>query len=156
MTSTALKVKNILFPQLIDYNIGRENRRNERNNKEITRVLKEYLATSKDTNSVYEQTIKALDVDPENIFADCIALLIGGHETTFLSFTSAVYSLKKNPECLKILMKEIEDNIIEGGKISADEFLKSFDHQKLDEMEYLTMFIKEVNYKYFSEQQEVS
>mmetsp|Transcript_7557 Transcript_7557/g.8596 ORF Transcript_7557/g.8596 Transcript_7557/m.8596 type:complete len:293 (+) Transcript_7557:712-1590(+) len=144
MTSSSIKMYNILFPQLIDYNIGTENRRNEKNNSEISRVLLDFLKTSNDETSVYRQVVNKLKVEPELIFADCMALLIGGHETTFMSFSSAIYSLKKYPECLKNLMKEINEQILEDGKIEPNEFLNNFDHSKLDEMEYLTIFLKEV------------
>ena len=144
LTSESIKLYNMLFPEFIQFGIGKENRRNDRNNNEIARVLREFVVQSNDNTSVYKQAIAALDSDPEDIFSDCSALLIGGHETTFMSFTSALYSLKKHPECMKLLMRDINDNISEGGKISPEQFLKDFDPHKLDEMEYLTMVIKEV------------
>mmetsp|Transcript_11994 Transcript_11994/g.12003 ORF Transcript_11994/g.12003 Transcript_11994/m.12003 type:complete len:102 (-) Transcript_11994:83-388(-) len=95
MTSESLQLYNVLFPELIDYNLGTENRRNERNNKEIGRVLNEFIDQSKETNSVYAQVIRELKNEPQQqILSDCISLLIGGHETTFMSFSSAVYCLK--------------------------------------------------------------
>mmetsp|Transcript_11992 Transcript_11992/g.11999 ORF Transcript_11992/g.11999 Transcript_11992/m.11999 type:complete len:374 (-) Transcript_11992:46-1167(-) len=145
MTSESLALYNVIFPELVDYNLGRENRRNERNNKEIGRVLNEFIAQSTEKNSVYAQVIDELkDTPQEQILSDCISLLIGGHETTFMSFTSAVYCLKKYPEVMTKLMKEIQTVVLEGGKISPNDFLQNFNHEKLDEMEYLTMFIKEV------------
>ena len=45
---------NVLFPWLVKYGIGSENRRNDRNNDEFIRVIKEFLKNSEDQHSVYQ------------------------------------------------------------------------------------------------------
>ena len=144
LMSESIKLYNILFPQLIHLNIGTENRRNERNNSEFIRILREFLAQSTDETSVYRQAVEELKIDPEEVFVDCIDFLTGGHETTYKTWTSALYCLKKYPECLKLLMKDIEENINIDGKTTAEDFLKDFNPETLDEFDYLSMFLKEV------------
>ena len=146
LMSESIQLYNILFPQLIHWNLGKENRRNLRNNNELVRVLKEFLAQSTDTTSVYQQVLAELKIDPEEVFTICIGFLTGGHETTYKAWSSAIYCLKKYPNCLKLLMEDIQANLNIEGQYKAEDLLKDFDPQKLDEMDYLSMFLKEVLY----------
>ena len=144
LMAESLQLYNILFPQLIHWNLGKENRRNLRNNNELVRVLKEFLAQSTDATSVYQQVLAELKIDPEEVFAIIMGFLTGGHETTYKAWSSAIYCLKKYPNCLKLLMEDIQESLNEESQFKAEDFLKIFDPQKLDEMDYLSMFLKEV------------
>lgn len=143
--SVSMKMINVVFPQLIDYNIGPENRRIARNNDEIARVLKKFLQETEDKTSVYYQVVEQLK-NKDQVFQDCISLLVGGHETTFLTFSSALYCLKKYPECYKKLMAELKEKLLENGKYEPKDVTKLMNPEKLDELEYLSIFLKEVRF----------
>jgi cytochrome P450 len=141
--SVSMKMVNVMFPQLIDYNLGTENRRITRNNNEIGRVLKKFLQENEDKTSVYCQVVDQIK-NKDQVFQDCISMLVGGHETTFLIFSSALYCLKKYPECYENLMAEIHEKLLENGKYTSKDIAELINPEKLDELEYLSFFLKEV------------
>ena len=73
-----------------------------------------------------------------------MSFLFGGHETTSKSLCNCLYTLKKNPDVEQKLKKEINEILLENGKYTFEDLYLILCHQKLDEMEYLTWFIKEI------------
>jgi len=72
----------------------------------------------------------------EDVFWDMIAFLVGGHESSAKTLTTALLVLKKHPEIEEKLRNEVNDvfpNEIE--EITSD---------MLDKMSYLSCFVKEV------------
>jgi len=140
----SLNPLNILFPLLVHYSIGAENRRNTKNSDEFERVIKDICAKSQDSNSVYNQVLATGEIDKEMVYKDVMTILFAGHETTSRSLCSALFQLKKHPEAEKKLRKEINESLLQNGKYSLKDLAKILNTEALDKMDYLTCFVKEV------------
>lgn len=140
---TALELIHILFPQLVLWDIGRSTRRNTRNSDEICRVLKKFIRESEDKNAVYHEVERLIKIDHDPLFRDTNALLIGGHETISKAYCSVLYFLKKYPQHLKTIREELKEKLFENGKYTLDDAEKIFVPEKLDELEFMNMFLKE-------------
>lgn len=54
----AIKPLNVVFPWLVEYNIGKLNKINSQNSDEFIRVIKNFLETTKDKDSVYHKVLR--------------------------------------------------------------------------------------------------
>jgi len=140
----ALNPLNVMFPWLVHYSIGAENKRNTKNSDEFERVIRDICAKSQDSNSVYNQVLKTGEIDKEMAYKDVMAILFAGHETTSKSLCSALFQLKKNPEVEKKLKQEIDEYILQNGKYTVNDLAEILNSQSLDQMDYLSCFVKEV------------
>ena len=141
--SAAAKVMNVLFPEFVDYDIGTQNARNTRNSNEVVRVLKKFINESEDQTSVYHTVTNKLGIDGRYTFQDSMSLLFGGHETTSKTLCSVLFFLKKYPNHLITLKKELKQVLLEDGELDTVNYSQLFDKNKLDNLEFLTMFLKE-------------
>eukprot|EP00345_Euplotes_harpa_P003758 CAMPEP_0168330234 /NCGR_PEP_ID=MMETSP0213-20121227/7596_1 /TAXON_ID=151035 /ORGANISM="Euplotes harpa, Strain FSP1.4" /LENGTH=214 /DNA_ID=CAMNT_0008333739 /DNA_START=1093 /DNA_END=1737 /DNA_ORIENTATION=+ len=73
-----------------------------------------------------------------------MAVLFAGHETTSKTFLSALLHLKRNPHVEKKLRQEFNEVLLENGKFTVHDLDSIICNDKLEELEYLTYFIKEV------------
>lgn len=140
----AMTPMNTIFPWLVHYNIGSENRRNTKNSDEFERVIKDVCEKSEDPNSVYNQVLSTGKIDKEMVYKDVMAILFGGHETTSKSLCNAMRHLKKHPNVEAKLRKELNEVLLENGKYSVKDLESIICNEKLDQLEYLTCFVKEV------------
>ena len=144
ISMAAMTPMNTMFPWLVKYNVGSENRRNTKNSDEFERVIKDVCEKSEDQNSVYNQVLSTGEIDKETVYKDVMAILFGGHETTSKSLCNAMLQLKRHPEVEKKLMKELKEVLLENGKYTVKDLESILCSQKLDELDYLTYFVKEV------------
>lgn len=131
---------NMMFPWLVHYNIGSENRRNGKNSDEFERVIKGVCEKSEDQNSVYNQVLSTGEIDKEMVYKDVMAILFGGHETTSKSLCNALFHLKKSPDVEKKLLKELNEVLLENGKYSVKDLENIISNEALDQLDYLTYF----------------
>lgn len=135
---------NVIFPWLVHYRIGSENKRNNKNSDEFERVIKDVCEKSEDNNSVYKQVLNTGQFDKVQVYKDIMTLLFAGHETTSKSLCSAMYQLKKHPEIEAKLRRELHEVLLDNGKNTIEDLSLILCHEKLDKLEYLTCFVKEV------------
>lgn len=138
-----IKPINVIFPWLVSYDIGRTNKINTDNSNEIARVLREFLERSTDLDSVYSRVLKAGAASKEEVFADIMSFLFGGHETISRALTTAMYVIKKFPDVTSRLRKEIEEHIPLKGH-SFKDLAEVLDGSTIDECEYLSNFVSEI------------
>lgn len=119
-----MKPMNILFPWLVHYSIGSENRRNTKNSDEFERVIRDICAKSKDQSSVYNQILNTGEIDAEAVYKDVMTILFAGHETISKSLCSALLQLKRHPEIEEKLRKEIDDALLQNGKYTVKDLEK--------------------------------
>lgn len=93
---------------------------------------------------MYNQLLSSGETNKKAAYQDVMAVLFAGHETTSKSFCSAIYNLKKEPRVEAKLMEEINQVILENGKYTLNDLSKLNLNEKINEMDYLTFFIKEV------------
>ena len=134
---------NNIFPFLVDYNIGSANSALIRNQKQCFLKFQEFLEKSKDKTSVYCKILEETNERKENVFWDMIAFLIGGHESSAKSLTTAMCQLKKNPEVETKLRHEVESVLKKHGS-DMSPLCDIITPDVLDEMPYLSSFTKEV------------
>ena len=140
----AMNPMNVIFPWLVHYGIGSENKRNNKNSDEFERVIKDVCEKSEDNNSVYKQVLNTGQFDKVQVYKDIMTLLFAGHETTSKSLCSAMYQLKKHPEIEAKLRRELHEVLLDNGKNTVEDLSLILCHEKLDKLEYLTCFVKEV------------
>ena len=80
----------------------------------------------------------------EQVFWDMIAFLIGGHESSAKTLTTALYQLKKQPDIEIKLKNEIISVLNSYGWKDGKSFEDIITPVILDEMFYLNNFVKEV------------
>lgn len=129
---------NLLFPYMIDYGIGKENKRNNLNSYEYERIIRNICERSKDTQSVYNQILNTGEFTKELLFKDLMIVLFGGYETASRSLCGALYQAKKHPEYEAKLKQEINEVLLENGKFTIADLENILTLEKLDEMEYLS------------------
>ena len=138
-----LSPMNVVFPVLVHMNIGTRNRVNTRNNDAWIKALTEYLQNSGETESVYHRIVAQGDIDRDTVQRDTVSFLFGGHETTSKAFISALYFLKKEPRTLAKLLDELHEKLLGGNPAAARDLDSILTTEKLGELEYLTMVVKE-------------
>ena len=131
---------NALFPVLIDYNIGSDNKINSENIKEFRSALKDFLDNTTDQESSYAQIKNECpEYSYEDLFNDLMGWLFDGYETLSECISTTLYHLNKNPECHKKVMEELK----QVGFTQDENLIKSITYPRLQELNYLTMVIKE-------------
>lgn len=102
--------------------------------------LERFLNSTSDQNSCYKLIQKDLpDLSYDNLLNDLMAWLFDGYETISECFSTTLYQLKKNPDVYTKLMQEIKKC---GFKMDST-LSESITYDRLQEMEYITMILKE-------------
>jgi cytochrome P450 len=140
----AMKPLNLMFPWFVKYDVGTENKRNSKNSDEFERVIRDVCEKSEDQNSVYNQVLNAGKIDKEMVYKDVMAILFGGHETTSKSLCNAMLHLKRNPDIEAKLRREMDEVLLENGKYTVKDLENILCNEKLEELDYLSCFLKEV------------
>ena len=73
---------------------------------------------------------------------DLLGLMVGGMDSTANALTIMLLRMKRNPESLKKLKDEIEEHLPTLGS-DPKKFGELVTPEKIDELEYLNLFIKE-------------
>lgn len=128
-----------MFPWLNKYNLLNPYKRDHENLHRFKAALREVLATSKDEKSIWGQ-VKNVDwYDKEALIDDLNTFTIGGFENSSKVVVTTLYHLKKFPETLVKLKKELEEN----GFTKDANPREVFDIDKIQNLDYLANVIKE-------------
>ena len=131
---------NLLFPFLIRNNLTHVNKVNYKNIVEFRQALKDFLKATTDEESCYKQILRDIpDYDFEDLFNDLQGFLFDGYETLSDCFCRTLYFLNKYPECGTKVRAELKKVGVE----QNDKLVESLTYDRLNEMEYLLMAIKE-------------
>jgi len=131
---------NLLFPTLIRNNILHVNKVNYKNILAFRQALKDFLKASTDEESCYKQILKDNpDYDSEELFNDLQGFLFDGYETLSDTFCTTLYFLNKAPEA----HKKIQEELKKLGFEQNEKLIESITYERLNELEYLMMVIKE-------------
>ena len=126
---------NSLFPVLQKLNIGRENRRTQRNISTLRNTIWNFIVNSKNKDSVFS-SLRSYYTDDKLLLDDTLFLLFAGHETSSHTLTTAVFRLLKHPECRARLLSDIS-------ALRGDRSVEQLSLSQINEVEYLHWFIKE-------------
>ncbi len=111
----------------------------------MERVIKEFLEKGEDKESVYHKIMsKNKQANKEQVYADTMSFLFGGHETASRAFTTAILVLTRYPDVKSKLQKEFDSIIYENGKYGVKDIKERVTGEILEQCYYLTMFVKEV------------
>jgi cytochrome P450 len=139
-----LRPLNVIFPWLVKYDIGKLNKVNSRNSEDFVRVIKNFLETTKDKDSVYHKVLwEEPGINKDHVFADVMSFMFGGHETNSRALTTSMLYLKRCPDILKTLKEEIDTKIFQNGKFTVKDLKTILDSELVDKCEELSYFIKE-------------
>ena len=95
----SMEIYNVIFPEMVYWNIGTSNRRNTWNAKCIRRVLRNFVENSSDKSSVYQKIIQEKCFEDWNqAFEAILGFMNGGHETSSKALCTAMLELKRHPE----------------------------------------------------------
>ena len=114
-----LSVKGRLFPILIKFNLIEPYKSNKVNKETFMKSLDEFLAKSKDSESVYRQIFDSGKFDSRAVVLDMISLLFAGFGTTAQGICSMMYFLQKYPDKMKKLKQALEDEGIKDNNVDA-------------------------------------
>ncbi|CAI2365091.1 unnamed protein product [Moneuplotes crassus] len=114
-------------------------KRDKKNLDTFKGAIRSIVSTSKETNSIGNKLYGFSDTTEEEKICDLLVIMVGGSETSSHSLVSCLYFLKKHPETLVKLRKELEK---EG--LVKDSDLSTWKREKLQDCTYLSCFIKEV------------
>ena len=92
---------------------------------------------------MYHRIVAEGGIDRETVQNDTVSFLFGGHETTSKAFISALYFLKKEPRTLAKLLDELHEKLLGGDPAAARDLDALLTSEKLGELEYLSMVVKE-------------
>ena len=141
----ALVPYNVIFPWLVKYDVGKLNSTNTKNGDDFIRVIKNFLETTKDKDSVYYKVLReASELDKQEVFSDVMSFMFGGHETNSRALSTSLLYLKRQPELRVKIAKEIEDKIFMNGKFTLKNMKEILSNDALDDCQELSNFIKEV------------
>ena len=131
---------NLLFPFLIKSNLTRINKINFKNILAFRQGLKDFLCVTTDFESWYKQILSEHpEYNYEDLFKDLQGFLFDGYETMSKCFCSTVYFLQKWHHS-QIKVKEELCNV---GIEQNENLISSITYERLQEMNYLLMVIKE-------------
>ena len=103
-TFASLRPLNVVFPWLVEYDIGAFNKINTKNSDDVVRVIKNFLENGEDKDSVYHWVIEAdKTLSKEHVFKDTMSFMFGGHETNSRALISIMLYLKRYPEWESII-----------------------------------------------------
>lgn len=92
----ALVPYNVIFPWLVKYDVGKLNSTNTKNGDDFIRVIKNFLETTKDKDSVYYKVLReASELDKQEVFSDVMSFMFGGHETNSRALSTSLLYLKR-------------------------------------------------------------
>ena len=108
-------------------------------------ALREFLANSKDDQSIYHQLKNAGQHLSENeILHDVTGLLEGGLDSTAHTMTAMLYLAKRHPEHFAKLSAHIDQHVqLREEKPFLPQFKDAVSRDKLGQMDYLSNFVKE-------------
>ena len=132
-------VKTLFFPILNRFDIMTPYNINYKNIRALWKATKEFLAKNREEDSIYNRMLQKEGAEEESVFQDLFGFLFAGHETSSHAIGSTVYFLYKNPEVKEKLEKELSEFM---GK-SHEEIGKILNKEKLEELDYLHMVVKE-------------
>jgi cytochrome P450 len=143
LMDTNMHYKHILFPFMSERDWTKPFRTNKTNIQNLWKVLRSYLKSSKDKNSIFyhiSEIQKSTNFITETeLFNDLLALLFGGHDTTSHTISSTLYFLRKYPHTEKLLKQELQEYI----GASHNKLKQEFTKEKLQKFDYLTQVVKE-------------
>lgn len=144
-TFASLRPLNVIFPWLVEYDIGEFNKINTKNSDDVVRVIKNFLETANDWDSVYFKVLEAeKGLDKTQVFKDVMSFMFGGHETNSWTLTSILLYLKWYPEWEQIIWSEINEVIFENGKYSEKDLWTWLTGDILENCFKTSCFIKEI------------
>lgn len=123
----------LLMPFMADYDLGPQNQRFLRNQRNCFQTFRDFLKHSSDKDSVWCKVLKDAKGSEEELFWDIIAILVGGHDSSSKMLVTGLYEMKRNPDIAARLKAEI-DEIKDINTITPE---------ALDQMPYLGWFVKE-------------
>ena len=128
-----------IFPFLSIYQLVDPFKTNAKNKKAYYDALVEYLDNNTDEDSVYYALYSSGEFTKEECVMDTLAILFAGFDTSSRGQSSTICMLKKNPEKLDKLMKELEEHEITNITSLPKDQYKS----KYEECDYLNYVAKE-------------
>jgi len=87
-----------IFPFLVNFNIGASNKALILNQRNSFAKFKDFLNKTEDKSSVWFKVNEETSASKEDVFWDMIAFLVGGHESSAKTLTTALMMIKKHPE----------------------------------------------------------
>jgi cytochrome P450 len=129
-----------MFPILSSKGLYKQFGINDKNFDTFKNAMRNMLKETKDKDSVLYQIRESGEFSEDEIFHDLILFMVGGTESSSHSLTAAFYYLKKYPDILAKVKKELEEYDIKKGSGLKDAI--SFD--SINKLEYVTNFVKEV------------
>ena len=131
--------KGKLFPFLQRWKLSEPYKTNKVNVDHFTGVLRDYLETSDEKDSIYHELLSSGTITKEECLMDCFNMMMAGYDTVAHFLTSALHFLKKSPDKLEKLKKAIEKSGLYNaeGK-SNSELLETY-----MECDYLNYVMKE-------------
>ena len=104
----------MLFPVLVLWNIGRENRRIAVNYDTLIDAIIDFLGQTKDESSVYSAIKASYKKGDNKLVADLFGLLYAGADTGSHTLTAMMFYYKKYPTYGAAVLKELHDAIGNG------------------------------------------
>ena len=130
----------VLLPFLNEYKLIEPFKTNYNNNETLREAFREAIAHTRDKESVlYSLQEELKDTDPEVILDDLIGVTMAGIDTSAHAFCATLYFLKKNPEKLVKLQKELADN----GLCGSTNMIEKYDKSTIENLDYLFCVVKE-------------
>ena len=130
----------VLLPFLNEYKLIEPFKTNYNNNETLREAFREAIAHTSDKESVlYSLQEELKDTDPEVILDDLIGVTMAGIDTSAHAFCATLYFLKKNPEKLVKLQKELADN----GLCGSTNMIEKYDKSTIENLDYLFCVVKE-------------
>lgn len=114
-------------------------KRNHENNNMLRKKIQEMIDYSKDEESVLFNLREELKHDPVQMLDDLMSIMMAGVDTSAHAFSTTLYFLKKNPEKLQKLVKELKDH----GYDKDTDMLEHLNKDRIEELDYLGYVIKE-------------
>lgn len=127
------------FPSLNKKNLINPFKRNEKNLQYHREALKEVISKVKDEKSVYKVLLKDSTYSEEEVFGDVAAILVAGADTSSHTLAACLYYLKKYPETLEKLRKELKER----GIVRDADLSSVLTSEVISEIDYLSYVIKE-------------
>ena len=132
--------KGKLFPFLQRWKLAEPYKTNKVNVDHLTGILREYLETSDDKDSIYHELLKTGQFTKEECLMDCMNMMLAGFDTVAHFLTSILHYLKKSPDKLDKLKKELDTiGLFDVENKSEQDLMQAY-----MECDYLNFVMKEV------------
>jgi hypothetical protein len=134
-----LHPKTMIFPFLNYYNIGNPFSTDKKNSDCLHDAFYRITKLSKDPNSICSKIPTDESYSDKDKAIDIFGFLLGGTETSAHTIIASLFWLKKNPQVLAKLMKELRDN----GITKEADLKEALSLETIQNMDYLSCVIKE-------------